>query len=81
MNLHSPKYAPQQIISVYGQTHVIIREGVLDGGEYWYICRAYMYDANENQITWGGYSNLPEEDMIPLGNIIPRYAKQFFPGG
>lgn len=80
MNLHSPKYVPGQMVKVYGQIYIIKSEGVLDGGEYWYKGREYDYDCDDNLITWGRTFNLPEEDMILLGNIIPPNARQFYPG-
>jgi hypothetical protein len=80
MTLSNPKYVVGQMVQVYDQVYIITAEGVLDGGEFWYHSREYDYDYHENLITWGRTFNLPEEDMVPLGNIIPANARQFYPG-
>lgn len=80
MTLADPKYVPGTIIQVYGKTYIIQEEGVLDGGEFWYISREFVYHGDENLTVWLRRHNIPEDDIQEISDPRKVGCREYYPG-
>ena len=81
MNTRSPKYTPGQVVSVYGNLYIIMTEGVLDGGEYWYRGREICIDHMERLVLFTDNRNFPEDDILLTEKVVPNNYRQSYHTG